>query len=75
MRIGCVLLITGALVFASKFPVGSKLASFEVDDHGKRLAVILTSTQCPVSNACNDRMNAVYKGLCQQRNHLRVCDC
>jgi hypothetical protein len=72
MRLLSTLLVTSALaVVGGEFPVGSRLASFELDDHGKThtvslasgqpTAVIFTSVQCPVSNAYNERMNAVYK--------------
>jgi thiol-disulfide isomerase/thioredoxin len=71
MRFLSTFLVSGALAFAGEFTVGSTLASIEVDDHGKAhtvllasgkpTAVIFTSTQCPVSNAYNERMNAVYK--------------
>lgn len=57
---------------AQEFKVGSPIADFnlkDLDGHtvsyaalkGKVTVVAFISTQCPVSNAYNDRMNAIYK--------------
>jgi hypothetical protein len=59
------------LALAAEFPVGSKLPEIRVTDHGnpavvnttatKATALLFVSTNCPVSNAYNERMNAVYR--------------
>src|SRR5256885_2049278 len=56
---------------AQDFPVGSKISQFEVKDGAETVAfapskadatvLIFTSTQCPISNSYNERMNALYK--------------
>jgi peroxiredoxin len=59
-------------IFAQEFKVGSKVSAFEVQDldgksvpftalRGPITVVIFVATQCPVSNAYNQRMIAVYK--------------
>lgn len=58
-------------VSAEEFPVGSKITQIEVKDGTKTIAVspshadatvlIFTSTQCPISNSYNERMNALYE--------------
>ena len=61
-----------AAVYGQEFKLGSKVTDFTVQDlNGKTVAfdalkgpvtvVTFIATQCPVSNAYNDRMNAVYK--------------
>jgi hypothetical protein len=64
------LLFCGALV-AGEFPVGSKLDNIKVTDHGKATtinpsgakatAVVFVSTECPVSNAYNERFTELYR--------------
>jgi len=56
---------------AAEFPIGSKITQIEVKDGAKTVAVnpsaadatvlIFVSTQCPISNSYNSRMNALYK--------------
>lgn len=61
-----------SLLTAAEFPVGSKATDIVVTDlsgakqtvhlaSGVPTAVIFTSTQCPISNAYNERMNQLYK--------------
>jgi thioredoxin-related protein len=64
------LLFCSALV-AGEFPVGSKVDKIQVTDHGKATtinpssakatAVVFVSTQCPVSNAYNQRFTDLYR--------------
>jgi protein-disulfide isomerase len=64
----CMLLAVGAR--AAEFPIGSKVAEFEVKDGGKSVStstsaadatvLIFISTQCPISNSYNERMNALH---------------
>lgn len=71
MRSFFAVLFACGLAGAAEFPVGSRLSDLRVLDHGspavmnfaasKATAVIFVSTTCPVSNAYNDRMNAVYR--------------
>ena len=72
MRFVYAILLTCALTgTAAEFPVGSKLPSIGLTDHGspavispsatKATAVIFVSTNCPVSNAYNERMVAIHK--------------
>lgn len=65
------LLLSAGLLCAQELTVGDKLGNFQLADlSGKTVtiqpakgitAIVFVSTQCPVSNAYNDRMNAVYK--------------
>lgn len=71
MRFVLAVLLASGLMAAQDFPIGSKVTSITVSDHGspvaiqpssaKATAVIFVATQCPVSNAYNERMNALYK--------------
>src|ERR1700738_3893988 len=65
-------LLFGAVLFGQEFKLGSKVSEFEVQDlsgrthafsslKGAVTVVTFISVQCPVSNAYNDRMNALYK--------------
>lgn len=64
-------LLVGAVLFGQEFKLGSKVADFDVQDlsgqthafstlKGAVTVVTFISVQCPVSNAYNDRMNALY---------------
>ena len=66
------LLLTALLASAQEFKLGSKVSDFNVLDldgktvsfsslRGPITVVTFISTQCPVSNSYNERMNAVYK--------------
>ena len=56
---------------AEDFAIGSKIADFEAKDGAKTVkfstananvtVLIFTSTQCPISNSYNGRMNALYR--------------
>lgn len=60
MRFAAAFLISSALLTAGEFAIGSKLPSLGVDiAPGKPTAVLFVSTNCPVSNAYNDRMKAL----------------
>jgi hypothetical protein len=69
MRSIPVFLLACGMAVAGEFPVGSKLTEIKVTDSGsaavvkpsaaKATAVIFVSTQCPVSNAYNERMKAL----------------
>ena len=65
------LVLSAGFLFAQEFKVGAKVTDFNVQDlEGKPIAfsllrgpitvVTFISTQCPVSNSYNQRMNAVY---------------
>jgi len=65
-------LLLAAAAFGQEFKVGSKVSDFTVFDlkgrpaafsslRGATTVVIFIATQCPVSNAYNERMNAVYR--------------
>ena len=65
-------LLLAAAVFSQEFKVGSKVSDFTVFDlrgqpaafsslRGATTVVVFIATQCPVSNAYNERMNAVYR--------------
>jgi peroxiredoxin len=69
--LGMLVLGTG-LLSAQQFQIGSKVDDFSVQDlsgkstsfnslKGDVTVVVFTATLCPVSNAYNDRMNAIYK--------------
>jgi peroxiredoxin len=64
--------LAASLAFSQEYKLGSKIADFTVDDlngspvqfsalRGPVTVVVFTSTNCPVSNAYNGRMNAVYR--------------
>src|SRR5258706_16438335 len=64
-------LLAGSL-FAQEYKLGVKVPGFQVEDlNGKAASlsalggpitvVTFVATQCPVSNAYNDRMNAIYR--------------
>jgi peroxiredoxin len=66
------LALSASVLIAQEFKLGSKVTDFNVQDlDGKPVAfsalrgpitvVIFIATQCPVSNAYNQRMNAVYQ--------------
>jgi len=67
-------------LYAQEAAVGSKVADFQVTDlDGKPVtvkaangitAVIFVATQCPVSNAYNERMNALYKDYSAKGVHF-----
>lgn len=65
-------LTLGVLAAGQEFKLGSKVADFNLKDlngatvsfsslKGPVTVITFISVQCPVSNAYNDRMNAVYK--------------
>jgi protein-disulfide isomerase len=69
-------LLAASLLFvlgasAAEFPIGSKIGQVEVKDGANSVAIspskadatvlIFVSTQCPISNSYNERMNALYK--------------
>ncbi|HYL77087.1 MAG TPA: redoxin domain-containing protein [Bryobacteraceae bacterium] len=65
------LMLSAGILFAQEFKVGSKVADFQVQDlDGKAVAfsalrgpvtvVTFISTQCPVSNGYNQRMNSLF---------------
>lgn len=72
-------LVSSALL-AQDVPVGTKVADFQVTDLGGKpvtikaangiTAVVFVATQCPVSNAYNDRMNALYKDYSAKGVHF-----
>jgi thiol-disulfide isomerase/thioredoxin len=64
-------LLAGSL-FAQEYKLGTKVTGFNLEDLSGKAAtlsalggpitvVTFVATQCPVSNAYNDRMNAIYK--------------
>ncbi len=64
--------LAAAVLLGQEFKLGSKVGDFTVrETSGNRVqfsslrgpitVVVFTSTQCPVSNSYNDRMNAIYK--------------
>lgn len=65
-------LLPGIILGAQEFKLGSKVSEFSVQDlsgqphsysdlKGRITVITFISVQCPVSNAYNDRMNALYK--------------
>ena len=69
--LGIGLILSASVLFAQEFKVGSKVADFQIQDlDGKAVAfsalrgpvtvVTFISTQCPVSNGYNQRMNALF---------------
>lgn len=65
-------ILSAAVVLGQDFKLGSKVDDFTVRDaagspiafsslRGPVTVVTFVSVQCPVSNAYNDRMNAIYK--------------
>jgi protein-disulfide isomerase len=71
MRLFAAILLSCGLLAAQDFPVGSKISAIKVVDQGapvvlnpsaaKATAIIFVSVQCPVSNAYNERMSALYR--------------
>jgi len=71
MRLFATSLLFVLAASAQDFTVGAKISGIEVTDNGQLVAispskaeatvVIFISTQCPISNSYNDRMNALYK--------------
>lgn len=68
---------------AQEFKIGLSVADFglqDLDGHtvnysafkGKVTVVVFISTQCPVSNAYNDRMNELYKAYSARANFIFV---
>ena len=71
-RLLAISLILAAAILAQEFKLGSKVTGFDVQDlDGKQVSfsslrgpltvVTFVATQCPVSNAYNQRMIALYK--------------
>jgi peroxiredoxin len=71
-RLIALTLLSVSLACGQDFTLGSKVTDFTVQDlqgttvpfsslRGGVSVVVFTSTNCPVSNAYNDRMNAVYR--------------
>ncbi|HYZ84636.1 MAG TPA: redoxin domain-containing protein [Bryobacteraceae bacterium] len=71
MRILFASLLFGASIFASDFSIGSRVADIVVKDgeapvvvspaKSPATVVIFVSTRCPISNAYNQRMSAIYR--------------
>jgi protein-disulfide isomerase len=71
MRVFAILLALSATLASAEFPVGSQINEIRVTDHGapavirpadaKATAVVFISVECPVSNAYNERMAAIYR--------------
>ena len=68
----CSLLLLATTIYGQEFKLGSKVDNFEVKNldgkaesfaelRGPITVVTFISVQCPVSNAYNERMNAVYR--------------
>lgn len=66
------LALSAGVLWTQEFKLGSKVADFSVQDldgrpvtlsalRGTITVVTFISTQCPVSNSYNQRMNAIYK--------------
>jgi peroxiredoxin len=66
------LVLGTSLLYAQQFQIGSKVDDFSITDlsgkstsfhslKGDVTVLVFTSTMCPVSNAYNERMNALYK--------------
>jgi peroxiredoxin len=75
-----VVLFAGAAL-AQDFKLGSKIDDFTIQDlagkpqtfshlKGEVTAIVFISVQCPVSNAYNDRMNALYKDYSSKGVHF-----
>jgi hypothetical protein len=70
MRPFSMLLVLCSLLAAAEFPIGSRLTTVAVSGPGapaaiqtsaaKATVVVFVSTQCPVSNAYNGRLAAIY---------------
>src|SRR5215472_15393274 len=71
-RIAVTLFLAASILCAQEFQVGSKVTDFTVQDldgnavsfsalKGPVTVITFVATQCPVSNAYNQRMNAVYQ--------------
>ena len=71
MRLFTASLLCVFVASAQDFSVGSKISTIDVTENGKLVAIspakadatvlIFISTQCPISNSYNERMNALYK--------------
>jgi thioredoxin-related protein len=71
MRVFAMLVAASASLVAGEFPIGSQVSDIRVTDHGapavirpaaaKATAIVFVSVECPVSNAYNERMAAIYK--------------
>jgi len=71
MRVFAIMIAASTLLLAGEFPVGSHVSDIRVSSEGapadirpdaaKATAVVFVSVQCPVSNAYNERMAAIYK--------------
>ena len=80
-RILAAVLLTASLLSAQEFRVGSKVTDFPLktlNDSPAKFAslkgdvtvVMFVSAQCPVSNAYNERMNALYKDYSPKGVHF-----
>ncbi len=69
--LGIGLMLSAGVLFAQEFKVGSKVSDFQLQDldgkpaafsalRGPVTVVTFISTQCPVSNGYNQRMNALF---------------
>jgi len=71
MRLFAAALLCVLSASAEEFSIGSKITQFEVKDGAKTVTIspstadatvlIFISTQCPISNSYNERMNQMYK--------------
>jgi len=70
--------LSAAFLLGQDFKLGSKVSDFTLKDtagnaadfdalRGPVTVVVFVATQCPVSNAYNDRMNAIYKDYSARR--------
>jgi peroxiredoxin len=70
--------LLAVVAFGQQFKIGSQVSDFSVSDlngnpvpfsalKGDTTVVIFISTRCPVSNAYNDRMSAVYRDYSAKR--------
>jgi peroxiredoxin len=80
LLVGAVFLLT-AVSFGQEFKIGSKVQDFTLADvkgapvsyakvKGDVTVVVFIATKCPISNAYNDRMNAVYKNYAARGVHF-----
>ena len=74
-------LLFTAISFSQEFRLGSKVGDFSVNDltgksvsfsdlKGSTTVVIFISTNCPISNSYNDRMNALYRDYSPKGVHF-----
>ena len=71
MRLFAAALLCVCAASGQNFLVGSRVSAIEVTEDGNPVSIslakadatvlIFISTQCPISNSYNDRMNALYK--------------